>query len=205
MNVGTTEDAGGARSDTIMLVNIPANRKRVVAVSFPRDLAITPIQCEAPNPDTSEYGPIYDSDTKKWGPKNVYTETKLNSTFSSAGGRLPRTPEDGSLRFSSRTPTPGAVTMSIGPMTGYAATGTPHATLYEDEPERIGSAWEDKHVGRSVAVREGFASSVTEEDRVWVIALKSGAGRAVPNDNFGAGRADFRNSSMPFSSDTRPT
>lgn len=25
-----------------MLVNIPANRKRVVAVSFPRDLAITP-------------------------------------------------------------------------------------------------------------------------------------------------------------------
>jgi LCP family protein required for cell wall assembly len=85
MNVGTTEDAGGARSDTIMLVNIPANRKRVVAVSFPRDLAITPIQCEAWNPDTSEYGPIYDSDTKKWGPKNVYTETKLNSTFSFGG------------------------------------------------------------------------------------------------------------------------
>jgi LCP family protein required for cell wall assembly len=85
MDVGTTEDAGGARSDTIMLVNIPANRKRVVAVSFPRDLAITPIQCEAWNPDTGEYGPIYDSDTKKWGPKNVYTETKLNSTFSFGG------------------------------------------------------------------------------------------------------------------------
>src|SRR6201996_2133411 len=85
MDVGTTEDAGGARSDTIMLVNIPANRKRVVAVSFPRDLAITPIQCEAWNPDTFEYGPIYDSDTKKWGPKNVYTETKLNSTFSFGG------------------------------------------------------------------------------------------------------------------------
>jgi LCP family protein required for cell wall assembly len=85
MDVGTTEDAGGARSDTIMLVNIPANRKRVVAVSFPRDLAITPIQCEAWNPDTGEYGPLYDSDTKKWGPKNVYTETKLNSTFSFGG------------------------------------------------------------------------------------------------------------------------
>jgi LCP family protein required for cell wall assembly len=85
MDVGTTEDAGGARSDTIMLVNIPANRKRVVAVSFPRDLAITPIQCEAWNPDTGAYGPIYDSDTKKWGPKNVYTETKLNSTFSFGG------------------------------------------------------------------------------------------------------------------------
>lgn len=85
MDVGTTDDAGGARSDTIMLVNIPANRKRVVAVSFPRDLAITPIQCEAWNPDTGEYGPLYDADTKKWGPKNVYTETKLNSTFSFGG------------------------------------------------------------------------------------------------------------------------
>ncbi len=85
MGAGGTEDAGGARSDTIMLVNIPANRKRVVAVSFPRDLAITPIQCEAWNPDTGEYGPIYDSDTKKWGPRNVYTETKLNSTFSFGG------------------------------------------------------------------------------------------------------------------------
>ncbi|HEY2448692.1 MAG TPA: LytR family transcriptional regulator, partial [Mycobacterium sp.] len=67
MGAGDTEDAGGTRSDTIMLVNIPANRKRVVSVSFPRDLAITPIQCEAWNPDTGEYGPLYDSDTKKWG------------------------------------------------------------------------------------------------------------------------------------------
>jgi LCP family protein required for cell wall assembly len=85
MGAGDTEDAGGARSDTIMLVNIPANRKRVVAVSFPRDLAITPIQCEAWNPETGEYGPLYDSDTKTWGSKNVYTETKLNSTFAFGG------------------------------------------------------------------------------------------------------------------------
>ncbi|BCI85439.1 hypothetical protein NIIDMKKI_06450 [Mycobacterium kansasii] len=35
IGAGDTEDAGGARSDTVMLVNIPANRKRVVAVSFP--------------------------------------------------------------------------------------------------------------------------------------------------------------------------
>src|ERR1700734_3327899 len=85
MGAGGTEDAGGARSDTIMLVNIPANRKRVVAVSFPRDLAITPVQCEAWNPDTGEYGPLYDADTKKWGSRYVYTETKLNSTFSFGG------------------------------------------------------------------------------------------------------------------------
>jgi LCP family protein required for cell wall assembly len=85
MGAGGTEDAGGARSDTIMLVNIPANRKRVVAVSFPRDLAITPIQCEAWSPDTWEYGPLFDPDTKKYGSKNVYTETKLNSTFAFGG------------------------------------------------------------------------------------------------------------------------
>ena len=57
MGAGTTDDAAGARSDTIMLVNIPASRKRVVAVSFPRDLAITPMECEAWNPQTGKYGP----------------------------------------------------------------------------------------------------------------------------------------------------
>jgi LCP family protein required for cell wall assembly len=85
MGAGDTEDAGGARSDTVMLVNIPANRKRVVAVSFPRDLAITPMQCEAWNPDTGKYGPVYDQKTGKFGPRMVYTETKLNSTFSFGG------------------------------------------------------------------------------------------------------------------------
>jgi LCP family protein required for cell wall assembly len=85
IGAGDTEDAGGARSDTVMLVNIPASRKRVVSVSFPRDLAITPIQCEAWNPDTGKYGPIYDQKTGKTGPRMVYTETKLNSAFSFGG------------------------------------------------------------------------------------------------------------------------
>ena len=85
MGAGSTDDADGARSDTVMLVNIPANRKRVVAVSFPRDLAITPIHCEAWNPQTGKYGPLYDAKTKSWGPKMVYTETKLNSAFAFGG------------------------------------------------------------------------------------------------------------------------
>ncbi|WP_102419533.1 LCP family protein [Mycobacterium sp. 4858] len=85
MGAGSTDDADGARSDTVMLVNIPANRKRVVAVSFPRDLAITPMQCEAWNPNTGKYGPLYDEKTKTWGPKMVYTETKLNSAFAFGG------------------------------------------------------------------------------------------------------------------------
>src|SRR6516162_749416 len=85
MGAGSTDDADGARSDTVMLVNIPANRKRVVAVSFPRDLAITPLQCEAWNPNTGKYRPIYDEKTKTWGPKTLYTETKLNSAFAFGG------------------------------------------------------------------------------------------------------------------------
>jgi LCP family protein required for cell wall assembly len=85
MGAGTTDDADGERSDSVMLVNIPANRKRVVAVSFPRDLAITPMQCEAWNPDTGKYGPLYDAKSKTWGPKMVYTETKLNSAFAFGG------------------------------------------------------------------------------------------------------------------------
>ncbi len=85
MGAGDTEDAGGARSDTIMLVNIPANRERVVAVSFPRDLNIEPMECEAWNPETGEYGPLYDEETGTYGPDEIYTETKLNSAFSFGG------------------------------------------------------------------------------------------------------------------------
>ncbi len=85
MGAGDADDAGGARSDSVMLVNIPASRKRVVAVSFPRDLAITPIQCEAWNPDTGKYGPITDPKTGITGPRMIYTETKLNSAFSLGG------------------------------------------------------------------------------------------------------------------------
>lgn len=85
MGAGGTEDAGGARSDTIMLVNIPANRERVVAVSFPRDLSITPMQCEPWNPETATYGPLYDEESETYGPDEVYTETKLNSAFAFGG------------------------------------------------------------------------------------------------------------------------
>jgi len=84
-DVGNTEVAGGTRSDTIMLVNIPANRERVVAVSFPRDLNIEPMKCESWNPETKEYGPLYDDQTRQYGPDQVYTETKLNSAYAFGG------------------------------------------------------------------------------------------------------------------------
>ncbi|ORW11290.1 LCP family protein [Mycolicibacter longobardus] len=85
IGAGSVEDAEGARSDTIMLVNIPANRKRVVVVSFPRDLAITPIECDVWNASTGVYGPIYDDETGTWSGETVYTETKLNSTYAYGG------------------------------------------------------------------------------------------------------------------------
>lgn len=85
IGAGTTDDAAGARSDTVMLVNIPANRKRVVAVSFPRDLEIEPMECEPWNPETREYGPIMDEESPMYGKEEVYTEYKLNSAFAVGG------------------------------------------------------------------------------------------------------------------------
>jgi LCP family protein required for cell wall assembly len=85
IGAGTTNDAEGARSDTIMLVNIPADRKRVVAVSFPRDLAITPMKCQAWNADTGQYGPVYDKHTGEWSDDWRYTETKINSAYALGG------------------------------------------------------------------------------------------------------------------------
>lgn len=85
IGAGTTDDAAGARSDTVMLVNIPANRKRVVAVSFPRDLEIEPMECEPWNAETREYGPIMDEESPMYGKEEVYTEYKLNSAFAVGG------------------------------------------------------------------------------------------------------------------------
>ena len=85
VGAGSTDDAAGARSDTVMLVNIPANRKRVVAVSFPRDLSITPMTCEPWNPETGTYGTITDENSPMYGMDEVYTETKLNSAYAVGG------------------------------------------------------------------------------------------------------------------------
>lgn len=85
MGAGDTTVAEGSRSDTIMLVNIPADRKRVVAVSFPRDLSITPMNCQAWNPETGGYGPVYDRNTGEWSDNERYTGTKLNSAYALGG------------------------------------------------------------------------------------------------------------------------
>jgi LCP family protein required for cell wall assembly len=85
IGAGDTTIVEGARADTIMLVNIPANRKRVVAVSFPRDLAITPMNCQAWDPETGKYGPVYDKNTGEWSDNERSTTTKLTSAYALGG------------------------------------------------------------------------------------------------------------------------
>ncbi|WP_439662112.1 LCP family glycopolymer transferase [Lentzea sp. HUAS TT2] len=58
-NVGTQAQEGGARSDVIMLAHIPADRKRMVIVSLPRDVRVDRPACRTYNPDNGQYaGPL---------------------------------------------------------------------------------------------------------------------------------------------------
>ncbi len=76
IGAGTVDDAEGARSDTVMLVNIPADRSRVVAVSFPRDLDVTRPECEGFDNATNTYsGEVYPS----------AEGDKLNATYALGG------------------------------------------------------------------------------------------------------------------------
>lgn len=76
LGAGTVEDAEGARADTVMLVNIPADRSRVVAVSFPRDLDVERPICRGwdngSGTYTDETYPAADGD-------------KLNATYALGG------------------------------------------------------------------------------------------------------------------------
>ncbi len=85
LGAGDTSLIEGARSDTIMLVNIPASRNRVVAVSFPRDLAIAPMNCQAWDPESGKYGPVYDKTNGEWSENERPTTTKLNSAYALGG------------------------------------------------------------------------------------------------------------------------
>ncbi|MFD6464088.1 LCP family protein, partial [Streptomyces roseolus] len=76
VGAGTLDDAEGARADTVMLVHIPKNRKRVVAVSFPRDLDVTRPQCNGWDNDKAEY-------TKETFPSAI--GDKLNAVYALAG------------------------------------------------------------------------------------------------------------------------
>ncbi|MDI9915004.1 LCP family protein [Rhodococcus sp. IEGM 1379] len=76
IGAGTVDDAEGARADTVMLVNIPADRSRVVAVSFPRDLDVDRPMCKAWDNDTGTY-------TSEYFP--AASGEKLNATYALGG------------------------------------------------------------------------------------------------------------------------
>ncbi len=54
-NVGDIAEVGGARSDTVMIAHLPADRSRVVIVSFPRDLQIQRPRCDVWDPVSGSY------------------------------------------------------------------------------------------------------------------------------------------------------
>ncbi len=75
IGAGTTSDVEGARSDTVILVNVPANRSRVVAVSFPRDLQVDRPTCRDWNNSTGQYGETLSEES----------DVKLNSVYAVGG------------------------------------------------------------------------------------------------------------------------
>ena len=75
VGAGTTADAEGARSDTVILVNVPADRSRVVAVSFPRDLQVDRPECQDWDNKNGSYGSTLPAEN----------QVKLNSVYAFGG------------------------------------------------------------------------------------------------------------------------
>jgi LCP family protein required for cell wall assembly len=74
--VGNATTTPGARSDTLMIAHIPADRQRVVVVSFPRDLEVSRPDCQRWDPVTSQY-------TSEKSPAQKIV--KLNSAYAVGG------------------------------------------------------------------------------------------------------------------------
>ncbi|HEX7306174.1 LCP family protein [Lentzea sp.] len=74
-NVGSQAQEGGARSDVIMLAHIPADRKRMVVVSLPRDVRVARPACRAWNPDNGQYA----------GPLAPANDVMANSVYNDGG------------------------------------------------------------------------------------------------------------------------
>ncbi|MFD1044567.1 LCP family protein, partial [Kibdelosporangium lantanae] len=74
--VGNANQVPGARSDTVMVAHIPKDRKRVVMVSFPRDLEIQRPECQRYDSQKGSY-----TDAKVPPSKNQ----KLNTAFQVGG------------------------------------------------------------------------------------------------------------------------
>lgn len=74
--VGTVADEPGARADSTLVAHIPADRSRVLIVSFPRDLEVDIPSCERWDPNTGKY-------TGEQLPPQP--RTKLNQAYATGG------------------------------------------------------------------------------------------------------------------------
>nr|WP_230863022.1 LCP family protein [Amycolatopsis camponoti] len=74
--VGTADSTPGARSDTVMVAHVPADRKRVVVTSFPRDLEIN-------RPDCQKWDPAQNKTTDEVFPGQKIA--KLNTAYAVGG------------------------------------------------------------------------------------------------------------------------
>ncbi|WP_043840656.1 LCP family protein [Amycolatopsis taiwanensis] len=77
-NVGNADEVQGARSDTIMLAHVPADRQRAVIISFPRDLEISRPECNRFDVTKNDY-------TNEVVP--AATKVKLNTAYAIGGPR----------------------------------------------------------------------------------------------------------------------
>jgi len=77
-DVGTVEQVGGARADTIMIAHLPSDRSRAVIVSFPRDLQVPRPPCEVWDPVSGAY-------TGEFDPGE--SSSKINSAYQVGGPR----------------------------------------------------------------------------------------------------------------------
>lgn len=78
IGAGTESQVGGARSDTAILAHIPADRSRVVLVSFPRDLQVDLPACDRWDNDAASY-------TREVVP--AQSGVKLNTAYFEGGPR----------------------------------------------------------------------------------------------------------------------
>ncbi|GAA4660046.1 LCP family protein [Gordonia humi] len=75
VGAGEADTVEGARADTILLVNIPADRSRVVAVSWPRDLAVDRPECQNWDYGTKTYSGVLPAEN----------DVKINGVFADGG------------------------------------------------------------------------------------------------------------------------
>ena len=74
---GTSSQVAGSRSDSVMLLHVPASRKNLYAVSFPRDLNIDRPKCERWDSTTGDYSTD--------DPVEPMSDVKLNSVYATGG------------------------------------------------------------------------------------------------------------------------